>query len=372
MRLIKVGIWVVTAGLILSCGGETADTTGCIPNDTKECLCAGGDTGVQACNSTGDGYSPCQCGPPPVVFTQVDAGDRHTCGLKSNGDVECWGQDRGGVVSGTCVAEHTSDISKCVNQKSSGPFIQVDTSWNTNCAIKQTGTVTCWGWNGMGTCNAPPGSFSVISGSTHHFCGLRPNNVLECWGNTSDFTSTPVPPAGSYQSLSVGKGPFPDTCAITIEGSLVCFGKYAKDLAPPSGKFTQVAVGWAHACGLRLNGSIDCWGSTNKNVNKYGQATPPEGEFIAIAAGYKHSCAIRITGEVVCWGQGKQQIEPGYCYDSDGDCGQSAPPAGKFTHVTCGETHSCGVLQDGNVRCWGNDFDLGEDAEEGTPYYPRP
>ena len=39
----------------------------------------------------------------------------------------------------------------------------------------------------------------------------------------------------------------------------------------PSGKFESVTTGSQHSCGLRQQGSVQCWGE-----NTYGETTPPE------------------------------------------------------------------------------------------------
>ena len=64
------------------------------------------------------------------------------------------------------------------------------------------------------------------------------------------------------------------------------------------GSFTEISSGANHACGLRANGSIACWGS-----NTSGQATPPTtGVFTSLSSGDAHTCALRNDGAVVCWG----------------------------------------------------------------------
>ena len=64
------------------------------------------------------------------------------------------------------------------------------------------------------------------------------------------------------------------------------------------GGFTQISSGANHACGLRANGSIACWGS-----NVFGQATPPTtGVFTSMSSGDAHTCALRNDGAVICWG----------------------------------------------------------------------
>ncbi|MYC08393.1 MAG: hypothetical protein F4X57_14695 [Chloroflexi bacterium] len=36
--------------------------------------------------------------------------------------------------------------------------------------------------------------------------------------------------------------------------------------------------------------------------------------------------------------------------------GQASPPAGKFTSISAGSVHTCGLKEDGNVTCWGMDL----------------
>jgi alpha-tubulin suppressor-like RCC1 family protein len=63
-----------------------------------------------------------------------------------------------------------------------------------------------------------------------------------------------------------------------------------------------VSAGVAHACGLKIDGAIACWGS-----NGYSKATPPSGTFTFVSAGYDHTCAVRTEGSVTCWGDNEWQ-----------------------------------------------------------------
>ena len=66
-------------------------------------------------------------------------------------------------------------------------------------------------------------------------------------------------------------------------------------------------------CGLRTDGTPVCW---TKYVDS-GLTSPPEGEgFTTISASPRHACALREEGEVVCWGQNW--------------FGQASPPDGKM------------------------------------------
>ena len=63
------------------------------------------------------------------------------------------------------------------------------------------------------------------------------------------------------------------------------------------GPFRAFSVGWNHACAIKGDGTLACWGS-----NLYGQATPPAGRYVHVSSGERHSCAIREDGTRTCWG----------------------------------------------------------------------
>ena len=96
------------------------------------------------------------------------------------------------------------------------------------------------------------------------------------------------------------------------------------------GQFVSVSAGEDHACGMREDGSVECWGN-----NWNGKATTPEGRFSSISAGEYHTCGVREDGTVECWGQ------------------KATPPEGRFLSVSAGLFYTCGVGEDGSVNCWG-------------------
>ena len=50
----------------------------------------------------------------------------------------------------------------------------------------------------------------------------------------------------------------------------MCWGSGGINDPPPLGIFKAVTVGGDHCCGLRPDGSIECWGD-----DTFGQASPP-------------------------------------------------------------------------------------------------
>lgn len=73
---------------------------------------------------------------------------------------------------------------------------------------------------------------------------------------------------------------------------------------------TQVAVGRFHACALRRNGELLCWGGNafgqlgdGTRVNRPAPAVVGGlGPVARVAAGSKHTCVVTVAGAVLCWG----------------------------------------------------------------------
>jgi alpha-tubulin suppressor-like RCC1 family protein len=122
-----------------------------------------------------------------------------------------------------------------------------------------------------------------------------------------------------------------------------------------------------HACAIRRDFAVWCWGSNEKGQLGYGGRTggetnetvlvPPQrvvgiDDAIAVAAGMESTCAVRASGQVWCWGD-----------NADGQLGN-----GTFTDtnipvqtvgitdaiaVSVGDYRTCALRQWGSVLCWG-------------------
>ena len=100
--------------------------------------------------------------------------------------------------------------------------------------------------------------------------------------------------------------------------------------------FASVSAGGGHTCGVRRDGSVECWG-----FDLSGQATPPSGEFASVSGGGGHTCGVRRDGSVECWGSNE---------NSDGhEVGQATPPDGVTTTET--STAIYGVHGNLNAKC---------------------
>jgi cysteine-rich repeat protein len=198
------------------------------------------------------------------------------------------------------------------------PFRQLAATASRICAVRENGSVACWGHEPPGS-DAPIGPFvSVVPGPTFA-CGLRLDGSVEC----SDGV-TPPPPAGRFDTLAVGDG---FACAIRPEGELVCWGEHAQ--SPPMGTFTRVAVGERTACAIRNDGQVICWGSWDELI-----ANAPTGRYVDVAMG-KNACVTAQDGVVTCWPM-------------------MGSPGVALRQVDLSGAWGCGLREDGEVHCWGN------------------
>jgi hypothetical protein len=214
--------------------------------------------------------------PPAGYFSQISAGNSHTCGIKTNGTIVCWGDKSSGKTT-----------------PPGGSFTQVSAGANHTCAVNTHGTLACWGNNDYNKVTYPGGTFIQLSAGQNHTCAVKSDGSLACWGYNGNGET--AYPGGTFTKISAG---WNHSCAVKTDGSLACWGKndYGK-ATPPEGTFLDVSVGESHTCALRHDATVACWGHNDSN-----RATPPLGTFSQIAVGQNHACAASTDGTIVCWG----------------------------------------------------------------------
>ena len=113
---------------------------------------------------------------PTLLSHTVSAGGYHTCGVRTDGTLACWGLNGDGQAT-----------------PPAGTFSQVSAGLSHTCGVRTDGTLACWGDNTWGQATPPAGTFSQVSAGDYHTCGVKTDGTLACWGD--DFDGQATPPA---------------------------------------------------------------------------------------------------------------------------------------------------------------------------------
>jgi uncharacterized repeat protein (TIGR01451 family) len=393
----------------------------------------------------------------PANFGLIATSADHTCAILTDGGVRCWGNGGfgelgydsktsigGGAANGYALMSSLSPVAlgghKAVQVTATGP---------STCALLDDGSVRCWGAGGFGqlgydsaknlgdgvagdTTMANLGPVNLgqravaISGGDYHTCAILADGSVKCWGlgasgelgqasyaNAGDnsgpsflMANLPAVNLGGHKAVAITAGgpsnlDTGDTCVILDDGSVRCwgddsFGQLGHDrtgnieggtgsgsiaavgAVPLPQKAVAISTGGYHTCVILADGTVRCWGDGadgqlgNDSTKNAGDgvagdttmgnltAVPLGQPATAISAGIAHSCAVLLDGSVKCWGyNGFGQLG----YDSTKNAGTGAPAMSALPAVnlrgqtavaiSTGEGHNCVLVEDGTLRCWG-------------------
>jgi hypothetical protein len=167
----------------------------------------------------------------------------------------------------------------------------------------------------------------------NHGCILSRIGVPRCWGR---FTARQTTPSNTTRRwLSCGHR---YCCAIGPGHIVDCWGSntWFKTVPPTDFLAQYLTTGSNHACAVeKVTNHLRCWGA-----NHHGQTNPPAKEaFLRVAAALEHTCGILANGSITCWG-----ANPANELES---------PAGVFRSLSCGLCFCCAINVDSKVKCWG-------------------
>jgi|GEM_PF-3068226 len=132
----------------------------------------------------------------------------------------------------------------------------------------------------------------------------------------------------------------------------------------------QIAAGDGHTCARLKNGSVSCWGQndagqlgTDSTVDEISPAAVVglDEPALFLAAGGTTTCSVLRNGAIQCWGDNAL----GQAGGGDGSPDNYATPtavsglSGPAISVAVGATHSCALLESGEVECWGSNEEGG-------------
>jgi alpha-tubulin suppressor-like RCC1 family protein len=303
-----------------------------------------GQLGYRDTSPVGDDETPASVGPVGLgghAVRVVAAGDSHTCAILDDGSVRCWGYGADGRLGyGSTNDVLDPGLAGPVNLGPGRTATAITAGSAHTCAILDDGTVRCWGFGGAG----------------HQFGDGRLG-----YGNTSNVGDTPASTPATAGPVNLGPG----RTAVAI------------------------SAGGAHTCAILDNGSVRCWGFAFEGQLGYGNTmdiggvyadystqsavttTPdmagpvnlgPGRTAIAISAGSDYTCVILDDHTVECWGSGAYG-ELGYGNTNTvGNTPATIPaavgpmnlgPGRTALAISAGAAHTCAILDDHSVRCWG-------------------
>jgi len=453
--------------------------TTCVILDDKSLNCVGdlhGNGVVNPDYSTYLDLNPIFGLPNDKYVVAVSPGWDHTCTLMNDGTVYCWGQNNwlGSGINYSWYDNgnfNTSSIAtpQQVNFGNEAFITSINVGFSSACAIVDNGSVMCWGGGNFGdgldyyrddvnqTSNIPTvpvavttlpqnsKSISVMVGDGSA-CSILENSSVYCWGNNGagqlgTGSNTPLYATSAlYSNLGLGQdlglserdfdgdgilnifdthmrggqsgsifvrslldaseSEGASTCAISESSELYCWGmngngqlgignvtdQNTPQLVDFGGNFSAMSVdaGSVHTCAILGDSSLKCWGG-----NAYGQLgignntdqyTPMQVGgintlFAGITVGTLHTCAILGNGALKCWGyNGFGQLG----YQSGGSQDWANTPvlvnlsSNSAIAVSAGYMHTCAILDDGTLKCWGlNGYgQLGDGSTSTQQYTP--
>ncbi|WP_243059451.1 fibronectin type III domain-containing protein [Nocardioides sp. SR21] len=339
----------------------------------------------------------------------------HTCDVRANGSLRCWGHPQAlGVSSSGLIGSAATP--QTVARPHGVNWAKVTTGFEHTCGLTVDARLFCWGasYNGQlgqgNTGTAVPGQVGTIGwtdvdAAYHHTCAIRTDGTMWCWGwnlfgqvgdgaATTQRTPIQVGTATTWASVAVGTTM---SCGVRTDGTAWCWGSGAFGNGAPGSQsavpvqvgtdtdWQRLSVGNGHTCGIRSNDTLWCWGNTG-----YGQigdgtttsttrTTPTRvgtsSDWSEVSAGDGSTCGVRDVdtdgGTLWCWGRNTAD-QAGTPHPPDrlttptqvGTASDWRSPA--IEHLT-----ACGSRA-GTTWCWG-DYAYGQvgdgnDGDQETPY----
>ena len=132
---------------------------------------------------------------PGTPWARIAAGGDHTCGIRTDGTLWCWGDNDAGELG---LGNHTGhDRPWQITTPAAGGWASVTAGGEDTCGIRTDATLWCWGNNwegqlGIGNENSQgrprqvttpvPGGWASVTTAGDHTCATRTDATLWCWG----------------------------------------------------------------------------------------------------------------------------------------------------------------------------------------------
>jgi alpha-tubulin suppressor-like RCC1 family protein len=349
----------------------------------------------------------------PATALAASTSSYHSCAVADDGRGFCWGLGGWGALgTGTTADQHSPAAVSGTHR-----YDDVTTARHYSCALRQDGAALCWGFNDDGLLGTGGTAwtlepvlvtgghtFQKIEAQLSHTCALRTDGTLWCWGvnahgqlgadpggevcHGTPCRKSPVQVAGGHTFVDFSVG-FYHTCGVTGGGETYCWGRnsygqlgngswadastHVPELVQGSGGYTRLALGGFHSCGVRPDGSSDCWGRDDFGQLGSGRTAAdsctgglpcslvPRAvsgglSFSALSAGFLQTCGVVTGVDAYCWGSNPDNVLGDGTTTTRTVPTRTIGPA--FAHISLqnliiGNAVGCGIDADGALYCWG-------------------
>lgn len=185
------------------------------------------------------------CGATPVQGIDdavgVAFGTSHTCAVRATGEVDCWGDNTFGQLGNGFAAPGTSPTPQAVVGLADAAAISAGLGHS--CAVRKDGTVACWGWGMVGQLGQgeaadalTPTAFGgvddavAIATGDYFTCVLRAEGRVVCSGVVAGISDTgqtlePLALGGLDDGVAFGAktaGTIVNLCVVRAGGDVAC------------------------------------------------------------------------------------------------------------------------------------------------------
>ncbi|MEF2176105.1 MAG: InlB B-repeat-containing protein [Candidatus Absconditabacteria bacterium] len=327
-----------------------------------------------------------------IDYDKISLGTNHTCGIKTDGKLYCWGDNAYGQLGdGTTTQRSNPTLIDGTNN-----YLQVSSGRRHTCALRSDNKLYCWGWNlrgqvgdGSTTQRSSPvpidsaNSYKYVSTSLSNSCAIRLDDKIYCWGFNSsgqvgDGSTTqrnsPVPVSSSLTFKTVVNGDG-HVCGLTTSNKIYCWGdnefgqvgnaSYTDRTTPVlidgTVNYKSVDLGKDHTCGIKYDDELMCWGNNDRgqlNMNFIEYSYIPgwiedEVYFKNYSLGDGYTCSIDFTNKVYCWGDNTSGQFGDGSTDSSIDK-VLIDGSNNYKKIFLGGYHTCGIRFDDKLYCWGD------------------
>lgn len=297
------------------------------------------------------------------VTEKLYSGEGYVCAQSQDNLIKCWGENYNNRFRLETPTKVIGDSFGEANKAFHVCHISLEEKKTETLVVKQAG-------ENKG-CNS--------HGGFYHYSGVDKNNngtVLDdpTWNssfcNTEDITYMvapskelepgPICPAGGF-TVMIGEDENGDGTLATDE-----MGEYLQASQFGELKVKDLFMNDHSGCVHYENGSVACWNSqsdlsiSDMNVIDFGQ----DRKVTRFSASYNHYCAVLEDGALKCWGENTYN-QLGYDFDEDLslpieqsiDLGHDDNGLQySVKSVLAGSGFTCALLHDGNVKCWGSRY----------------